>query len=182
MLQLRYITVHHTCMLRESQTSTQVSLKFTTTHQHDSNITILYRKTIARNQTYHIQQSTSYQSKVLRACSQGDRLVGKDHRSSPTATHKEDNQRNTLCFKFVTQRLPYVHATGLANFNTSISQIHNYSTSTTLILLPPYLKTIIKHQTSLSIQNTHKNFFTNLEYLAYQDYLSKLPCYLRLSK
>ena len=24
---------------------------------------------------------------------QGDRLVGKDHRSSPTATHKEDNQR-----------------------------------------------------------------------------------------
>ena len=22
----------------------------------------------------------------------GDRLVGKDHRSSPTATHKEDNQ------------------------------------------------------------------------------------------
>ena len=23
----------------------------------------------------------------------GDRLVGKDHRSSPTATHKDDNQR-----------------------------------------------------------------------------------------
>ena len=31
MLRLRYITVHHTCMLRESQTSTQVFLKFTTT-------------------------------------------------------------------------------------------------------------------------------------------------------
>ena len=42
--------------------------------------------------TYLLQKSTSYQSKVLRACSYGDRLVGKDHRSSPTATHKEDNQ------------------------------------------------------------------------------------------
>src|SRR4051812_7905473 len=41
---------------------------------------------------YLLQKSTSYQNKLLRACSQGDRLVGKDHRSSPTATHKEDNQ------------------------------------------------------------------------------------------
>ena len=54
--------------------------------------------------------------------------------------------------------------------------------TSSLILLPPYLKTIIKHQISLSIQNTHKKKFTNLEYLAYQDYLRKLPCYLRLSK
>ena len=56
----------------------------------------------------------------------GDRLVGKDHRSSPTVTHKEDNQRNTPCFKFVTQQLPYVHARGLANLNTSVSTIHNH--------------------------------------------------------
>ena len=42
--------------------------------------------------TYLLQNSTSHQNKVLRACSLGDRLVGKDHRSSPTATHKEDNQ------------------------------------------------------------------------------------------
>ena len=49
-----------------------------------------------------------------------------------------------------------MHAMGLANFNTSISQIHNYSTSTTLILSPPYLKTIIKHQTYLSIQLPQK--------------------------
>ena len=41
---------------------------------------------------YLLQKSRSYQSKVLRACSYGDRLVGKDHRSSPAATHKEDNQ------------------------------------------------------------------------------------------
>ena len=40
MLRLRHITVHHTCMLRESQTLTQVFLKFTITYQHDSNITI----------------------------------------------------------------------------------------------------------------------------------------------
>ena len=31
MLRLRYITVHHTCMLRESQTLAQVFLKSTTT-------------------------------------------------------------------------------------------------------------------------------------------------------
>ena len=31
MLRLRYITVHHTCMLRESQTPTQVFLNFTIT-------------------------------------------------------------------------------------------------------------------------------------------------------
>ena len=49
-----------------------------------------------------------------------------------------------------------MHATGLANFNTSFSQIHNHPTSTTLILSPPYLKTIIKHQTYLSIQFTQK--------------------------
>ena len=49
-----------------------------------------------------------------------------------------------------------MHATGLANFNTSISQIHNHPTRMTMILLPPYLKTIIKHQTFLSIQRTQK--------------------------
>ena len=51
-----------------------------------------------------------------------------------------------------------MHATGLANFNTSIYQIHNYSTSTTLISLSPYLKTI-KYQTSLSIQRTYMKVF-----------------------
>ena len=51
---------------------------------------------------------------------------------------------------------PYVHATGITNFNTSISQIHNYSTSTTLISPSLYLKTITKYQTSHSIQHTHK--------------------------
>ena len=49
---------------------------------------------------------------------------------------------------------PYVHATGITNFRTSISQIHNYSTSMTLISPSSYLKTIIKYQTSHSIQCT----------------------------
>ena len=121
--------------------------------------------------TYLLQKSISYRNKVLRACSQGDRLVGKDHRSSPTATHKEDNQRNTSCFKFVTQRSPYVYATGLANSNTSISQIHNYSTSMTLILPSSYLKIIIKYQTSYSIQCTlyESFYYTHLGCLSYQD-------------
>ena len=42
--------------------------------------------------TYLLQKSISYRNKVLLACSKGDRLIGKDHRSSPTATHKKDNQ------------------------------------------------------------------------------------------
>ena len=49
---------------------------------------------------------------------------------------------------------------GLANFNTSISQIHNYSTSTTLILPSSYLKTILKYQTSHSIECTlYESFY-----------------------
>ena len=126
---------------------------------------------------YLLQKSRSYQSKVLRACPQGDRLVGKDHRSSPTATRKEDNQRNTSCFKFVTQLYPYVHATGLTNVNRSISQIHNYSTSMTLILPSPYVKTIIKYQTSLSIQHTHKRILLLILHTKLIRILRKLPCY-----
>ena len=49
-----------------------------------------------------------------------------------------------------------MHATGIANLNTSISQFHNYSTSTTMILPPLYLKTIIMLQYFLSIQHTQK--------------------------
>ena len=47
-----------------------------------------------------------------------------------------------------------MHATGITNFRTSISQIHNYSTSMTLISPSSYLKTIIKYQTSHSIRCT----------------------------
>ena len=43
--------------------------------------------------TYLLQKSTSHQKPSTTRMLIGDRLVGKDHRSSPTATHKEDNQR-----------------------------------------------------------------------------------------
>ena len=52
-----------------------------------------------------------------------------------------------------------MHDTGLADLNASISQIHNYSTSTTLILPSSYLKTIIKYQTSHRIQCTYMKVF-----------------------
>ena len=41
---------------------------------------------------YLLQKFISPRSKVLLRMLLGDRLVGKDHRSSPTATHKEHNQ------------------------------------------------------------------------------------------
>ena len=84
----------------------------------------------------------------------GEGLVGVNHRATPTSTHKEGNQKSIPCYKFVTQILPNVHAMGLANFNTSISQFHNYPTSMTLTLPSLYLKTIIKHQIDHIIQFT----------------------------
>ena len=43
--------------------------------------------------TYLLQKSTSHQKPSITRMLLGGRLVGKDHRSYPTATHKEDNQR-----------------------------------------------------------------------------------------
>ena len=136
----------------------------------------------------NISQKNSYtqcknleviKNQVLRACSQGDRLVGKDHHSSPTATHKEDNQKINHAPTSSHNGSPYMHATGITNFNTSISEIRNHSTSMTLISPSSYLKTIIKHQTSHSIQHTHKRIllFLNTQHIRI---LSKLPCYLRI--
>ena len=42
--------------------------------------------------TYLLQKFISYRKKYYVHAPMGDRSVGKDHRSSPTATHKEDNQ------------------------------------------------------------------------------------------
>ena len=76
-------------------------------------------------------------NKVLCACSQGDRLVGKDHRSSPTATHKEYNQKINHAPTSSHNGSPYVHATGITNLNTSILQIqipnqHNFNITTSM--------------------------------------------------
>ena len=89
-------------------------------------VRIIHGLNISRKElTYLLQKPIGYQNKVLRACSQGDRLVGKDHRSSPTATHKEDNQKINHALTSTHNGSPYVHAMGITNFNTSISTIHN---------------------------------------------------------
>jgi len=114
---------------------------------------------VIKNSYTYCKSFISPQSKVLLCMLLGGRLVGVNHPAPPTSTHKEGNQKSTPCNKFVTQLLPYVHATGLANFNTSISQFHNYPTSMTLKLPPLYLKTIIKHQIDHSIQFTSYDSF-----------------------
>ena len=77
--------------------------------------------------TYLLQKSTSHQKPRTTRMLLGDRLVGKDHRSSPTATHKEDNQKINHAPTSSHNGSPYVHAKGITSFNTSISQIHSYS-------------------------------------------------------
>ena len=60
--------------------------------------------------TYLLQKSTSHQKPSTMRMLQGDRLVGKDHRSSPTTTHKERNQRTphaSICHTAVTIRACY---------------------------------------------------------------------------
>ena len=138
--------VYHTCMLRDLQTSTQAFLKFTTTQ-------------LARVWYYYLhisKQSSSIKLLIVFKALYIKVFIISLSNAYHIRTSFITKSNYTSCFKFVTQSLPYVHATGLANFNTSIPQIHNYSTSTTLISLPPCLKTIIKDQTSLSIQYTHK--------------------------
>ena len=112
--------------------------------------------------TYLLQKSTSYQNQALCACSQGggwqELTIAR-----PRPPHKGRHSMNISCFKFVTQRLPYVHAMGLANLNTSISQFHNYSTIMTLISPPLYRKTIARNQTYHIPRSTSfmQDFMTN---------------------
>ena len=74
----------------------------------------------------------------------GDRLVGKDHRSSLTATHKEDNQITP----HVSNLLHNVyHTCMLRDLQTSTQALLKFTTTQL-----EDLKTIIKHQISLSIQ------------------------------
>ena len=94
---------------------------------------------------YLLQKFISPRSKVLLHMLLGEWLVRVNHHAIPTSNHKECNQRTPHASNFP-QRSPYVHAMGLANFNTSISQFHNYPTSMTLTIPPLYLKTIIKYQ------------------------------------
>ena len=126
---------------------------------------------------YLLQKLFSPRSKVLQCMLLGEGLVGVNHRAIPTSTHKEGNQKINHAPTSSHNGSPYVHATGITNFNTSISQIHNYSTSTTLISPSPYLKTIIKYQTYHSIQHTHKKVLLLVLYTKPIRILRKLRCY-----
>ena len=90
----------------------------------------------------------------------GDGLVGVNHRAILTSTQRMTIKEILHAPTSLHNGSPYVHATGLTNLNTSISQIHNYSTSMTLISPSSYLKTIIKNETSHSIQCTlYESFY-----------------------
>ena len=75
---------------------------------------------VTKNSNTYCKSFNSPRNKVLLRMLLGEGLVGVNHRVIPTSTRKEGDQKITLCNKFVTQLLPYVHATELANFNTSI--------------------------------------------------------------
>ena len=47
---------------------------------------------VIKNSHTYCESLLALEAKYYYACPWGDRLVGKDHRSSPTATHKVDNQ------------------------------------------------------------------------------------------
>ena len=65
MLRLHHITVHHTCMLQESQTLTSISQ----IHNYSTSMTLIspssYLKTIIKNQTSHNIQCTLYDSFII---------------------------------------------------------------------------------------------------------------------
>jgi len=89
----------------------------------------------------------------------GEGLVGVNHRAILTSTQRMTIKEILHAPNLLDNGSPYMHAMGLINLKTSISQIHNYSTSMTLISPSSYLKTIIKNQTSHSIQFTFYGSF-----------------------
>src|SRR6266536_996902 len=97
----------------------------------------------------------------------GGRLVGKDHRSSPTATHKKDNQKT--CSNFVTQRFTIRACYGTHKPQHKYFPNSQLITSMTLISPSSYLKTIIRNQTSHSIQCTlyESFYYIPLGFLSY---------------
>ena len=83
----------------------------------------------------NISQKNSYtycknleviKTQVLRACSQGDRLVGKDHRSPPTATHK-DAKPGTLHVSILLHN--FNHTCMLQDLQTSTQAFLKFTTT-----------------------------------------------------
>ena len=53
---------------------------------------IIHGLNISHKELTYLLNLLAIKTKYYMHAPRGDRLVGKDHRSSPTATHKEDNQ------------------------------------------------------------------------------------------
>ena len=90
--------------------------------------------------TYSLQKSIGYRNKVLIHMLLGERLVEFNHRALPTSTQRMTIKDIPHALNLLHNGSPYVHATGLTNLNTSISQTHIYSTIMTLISSSSYLK------------------------------------------
>src|SRR3954464_15976656 len=83
---------------------------------------------VIKNSHTYCKNIQFIKNQALRACSYGDRLVGEDHRSSPTATHKEDNQRTP----HVSNLLHNVyHTCMLLDLQTSTQAFIKFTTTTT---------------------------------------------------
>ena len=126
---------------------------------------------VIKNSHTYCKNLKVMKNQALRACSQGDRLVVKDHHSSPTATHKVDNQITPHASNLSHNGY---HMCMLQDLQTSTQVFLKFtitSTSMTLILPPSYLKIIIKHQVDHSIQFTSYDsfYYTQLGCSSFQD-------------
>ena len=81
---------------------------------------IIHGLNISHKELIYLLQKSILIAKIYKLSKQsimrmllGDRLVGKDHRSSPTTTHKEDNQKINHAPTLSHNSSPYVHATGI---------------------------------------------------------------------
>ena len=74
--------------------------------------------------TYLLQKSTCHQKPSITRMLLGDRLVGKDHRSSPTATHKEGNQITPHVSNFLHNGH---HTCMLQDLQTSTQVFHKFT-------------------------------------------------------
>ena len=100
---------------------------------------------VIKNSYTYCKNLQVIKNQVLRACSQGDGLVGKDHRSSPTATHKEDTQitsraSNLLHHAHHTCMIRDLQTLTQVFLNYIITQQHNSHITSS------YLKTITENQ------------------------------------
>ena len=98
---------------------------------------------VIKNSHTYCKNVQVIKNQALCACSWGDRLVGKHHRSSPSATHKVDNQITPHATNFSHNGY---HTCMLRDLQTSTQVFLKFtitSTSMTLILPPFYLKQLL---------------------------------------